>query len=201
MIAFLLACSGGEEPGDTQAAWDTQAEPEGWAPIGIDPDAQPPALLSELGLTRWDGSALSYHDEVLAYELNTPLFSDFALKDRAIWMPEGLSATVSSDGGLDFPVGTVILKSFLFPADFRSPGDDLALIETRVLLREARSGARGPTSGGRTALTPTCTSLAMSRPSTSSIHTAHRAPRSTSFPSATSAWTATISTTPRESGS
>ncbi|MDG1483883.1 MAG: hypothetical protein P8R54_30105 [Myxococcota bacterium] len=134
MIAFLLACSG-DEPGDSQAAEDTSVVPEVWALVEIDPDAQPPPLLSELGLTRWDGSALSYHDEALAYELNTPLFSDFALKERAVWMPEGRSATVNSDGTLDFPVGTVILKSFLFPADFRAPQDDLALIETRVMLR------------------------------------------------------------------
>src|SRR5262249_34894415 len=37
----------------------------------------------------------------------------------------------------DFPVGTALIKTFAFPADYRKPADDLELIETRVLLRHA----------------------------------------------------------------
>ena len=130
MIALWLACSGtGQTPDDTQ----TPAEPT-WDSVSIDTDDQAPKLLSEIGLLRWDGSVLSYHDEVTPYELQTPLFSDFALKDRAIWMPDGQVASWRDDGKVDFPLGTVILKSFLFPADLRVPEDDLRLIETRLLM-------------------------------------------------------------------
>jgi uncharacterized repeat protein (TIGR03806 family) len=37
---------------------------------------------------------------------------------------------------LTFPVGTRLVKSFSFPADFRAPTEDLRLIETRVLTLE-----------------------------------------------------------------
>jgi uncharacterized repeat protein (TIGR03806 family) len=142
MIALLLACSGNSEPEDTQAATDTQAET--WDAITIDPDAQPPDLLSDLGLLRWEDGALSYHDDVLPYALNTPLFSDFALKDRAVWIPDGQAASIAADGSVDFPVGTVILKSFLFPADLRAPEDNVRLIETRMLLRGTEKWAAWP---------------------------------------------------------
>ena len=55
------------------------------------------------------------------YTLNTPLFSDYAEKYRFAWMPPGTSARYTADGGLDFPVGTTLVKSFGFPADFRAP--------------------------------------------------------------------------------
>ena len=43
-------------------------------------------------------------------------------------------ANVDNDA-FEFPVGTVIVKSFLFPADFREPTEDIDLVETRVLVR------------------------------------------------------------------
>ncbi len=98
---------------------------------GPDPDA-----LSTLGLLSWDGQAFTYAEGVQPYTLATPLFSDYAVKERAIALPEGTSATYTGPGVLDFPVGTVIVKSFLFPADLRAPTEDLQLIETRVLTRE-----------------------------------------------------------------
>ncbi|MCA9610756.1 MAG: hypothetical protein KC619_34410, partial [Myxococcales bacterium] len=65
---------------------------------------------------------------------NTPLFSDYALKARAIYVPDGQSIAYDPDRPFDFPVGTAIVKTFYFPADFRRPDQDLTLIETRVLI-------------------------------------------------------------------
>ena len=53
---------------------------------------------------------------VVPYDLNTPLFSDYASKYRTIWMPTGTSATYRNDDVFDFPIGTVITKTFAFPA-------------------------------------------------------------------------------------
>lgn len=84
---------------------------------------------------------LSPADDVIVYELNTPLFTDYAEKQRLVKLPPGASARYTSEGPLDFPVGTVIAKTFFYPADLREPagdGDrlDRDLIETRILVHE-----------------------------------------------------------------
>lgn len=69
------------------------------------------------------------------YRLNTPLFSDYALKDRTIWMPAGESAAYREDEPFEFPVGTIISKTFSFAEDLREPTEDIRIIETRLLVR------------------------------------------------------------------
>ncbi|KIG19601.1 hypothetical protein DB30_00110 [Enhygromyxa salina] len=122
---------------DTETETDTGTETgdELCPSQGVDLDSPPPQLLSELCLVRWTGDQLEYEDNVFAYDLNTVLFSDFALKDRAIYIPPGETASYVDNGVIDFPVGTVILKSFMFPADMREPELDIDLIETRLLIR------------------------------------------------------------------
>jgi len=111
-----------------------------------------PALLSEWGMMASDGRSLVLSDGVVPYDLNTPLFSDYAHKQRTIWMPEGVSATYRENDVLDFPVGTVITKTFYYPRTgtpdevrstletapgWRPDGLDLAgirLVETRILV-------------------------------------------------------------------
>lgn len=102
---------------------------------GVDLEAGVPEYLSEMNLIEWDGAELSYAPGMERYEVNSWLFSDYSLKDRAIYMPEGTAATYRENEVFEFPVGTVILKSFMFPADFREPDKDIDLIETRVLVR------------------------------------------------------------------
>ena len=114
-----------------------------------------PRLLSEWGQLGRGGGDLRLSEGVVAYDLNTPLFTDYALKLRTIWMPEGQTAVYREDDALDFPVGTVITKTFYYPlADTaglirrgnghsltNADGDlDLSrvqLIETRVLVHRA----------------------------------------------------------------
>lgn len=104
-------------------------------PQGVDVAVDPPQLLSEMNLVRWNGEEVQYADTVVPYELNSPLFSDYAVKRRAIFIPEGKKATYRDNEVLDFPVGTVILKTFLLPEDVREPDQNLEIIETRVLVR------------------------------------------------------------------
>src|SRR4029077_9850314 len=52
---------------------------------------------------------------VLPYDLNTPLFSDYADKYRFVWMPPGSSAEYKDDAAFEFPIGTIFAKSFAFP--------------------------------------------------------------------------------------
>jgi uncharacterized repeat protein (TIGR03806 family) len=58
------------------------------------------------------GSSLVLNDGVAPYELNSPLFSDYALKLRAIWKPRDTIAVYNDEHELEFPVGTVISKTF-----------------------------------------------------------------------------------------
>ncbi len=69
------------------------------------------------------------------YDLTTPLFSDYTAKFRTIWIPTGTKIQYSATEVLGFPVGTIITKTFSFPADLRQPDLNVKVIETRVLMR------------------------------------------------------------------
>jgi uncharacterized repeat protein (TIGR03806 family) len=92
-----------------------------------------PERLSDWHLFEIKSSRLWPNQGVLPYDLNTPLFSDYANKYRFVWMPAGTSATYREDAPFDFPVGTILAKSFAFPSG-GNPGRE-RLIETRLLVR------------------------------------------------------------------
>lgn len=101
-----------------------------------DTGGEPVDRLSDLGLFEYLGDGeFAYADGVVPYDLNTPLFGDHALKDRAIAIPAGEAATYADDAAFEFPVGTVLIKSFSFPADLRAPDVDRRIVETRLLVR------------------------------------------------------------------
>lgn len=120
-LTVLLSCAGEEEP------------PVFEGPVTVELSERPPEMLSEMRLMEWDGERIRYNAGVVPYELNTPLFSDFALKARAIYVPEGSAIEWVDEGPLSFPVGTIILKTFYYADDFRTPNEGQRLIETRVL--------------------------------------------------------------------
>lgn len=74
---------------------------------------------------------------VTPYTLNTPLFTDYALKFRFVHLPAGQKAGFRAAGPLEFPVGTVLVKTFAYPADFRQPDKDVRFVETRLLVHRA----------------------------------------------------------------
>lgn len=106
-------------------------------PVNVDPDMPLPKELSAFNLFA-DSAAQTPHEGVIAYDLSTPLFTDHALKNRFLWMPGGTSAAYHETDAFDFPVGTVIAKTFSYPADFRQPEENLRRIETRILWRKAK---------------------------------------------------------------
>lgn len=105
--------------------------------VRIDIEGEPPQWLSEFNMVTWQEGRLEHHEDLIPYDLNTALFSDYALKSRAIYVPPDARITYRDEGAFDFPVGSAIVKSFLFPEDLRKPTQGLRLIETRVLLRRA----------------------------------------------------------------
>ena len=115
-----------------------------------------PRVLSEWRVLKVSDGRLSLNEGVVPYDLNTPLFSDYAHKLRTIWMPKGKSASYAAQNSFAFPVGTIISKTFYYPLpdDGRWDGKSVArtsvntglqgesldlskvrLIETRLLVR------------------------------------------------------------------
>lgn len=82
-----------------------------------------------------DAGARAPNARVTAYTLNTALYSDGALKFRYAYVPQGAAAAYNADGVFEFPVGTVLVKTFAYAADMRHPEEDVRFIETRLLIR------------------------------------------------------------------
>jgi uncharacterized repeat protein (TIGR03806 family) len=83
-----------------------------------------------------DTQAREPSDALVPYSLNTPLFSDYALKFRYLFVPHGRTVAYREQGALDFPVGTTLVKTFAYPADFRVPDQKLRFVETRLLIHK-----------------------------------------------------------------
>lgn len=80
-----------------------------------------PEKLSAWGLFQGSGWTLEPQAGVIPYSVNTPLFSDYAEKYRTIWMPPGQTAQYRDSDVFDFPVGTILSKTFMYPVDGRVP--------------------------------------------------------------------------------
>ena len=102
--------------------------------------SKPPKLLSSYGL--FEDLAQSIPSPgVFPYRVRNELFSDHAVKSRFVHVPSGTSAAYRQDEAFTFPVGSVLVKTFRYPADFRTPDQAVTNIETRLLLRQ-RDGWR-----------------------------------------------------------
>jgi uncharacterized repeat protein (TIGR03806 family) len=96
-----------------------------------------PEKLSSYGLFVGNGSTQEPMPGVVPYDLNSALFSDYAEKVRFVKLPPGTKAEYRAEAAFEFPVGTVIAKTFAYPADARDPAAGRRLLETRILKREA----------------------------------------------------------------
>ncbi len=94
------------------------------------PPPQPgfPARLSEAGCFE-DLPGLRPAPGVVPFEVNSPLWTDGAVKDRHLALPPG-ARVERVDGEWRFPEGAVLLKSFSFPR-----GGVVRPVETRVMVR------------------------------------------------------------------
>ncbi|MEI9987282.1 MAG: hypothetical protein WDN69_31500 [Aliidongia sp.] len=72
-----------------------------------------PEKLSDWGVVVAAGGRLSFGTGVVPYDLATPLFSDYAGKLRTIYLPKGTKADYRLLDAFDFPVGTIVSKTFL----------------------------------------------------------------------------------------
>ncbi|MEO0340517.1 MAG: SO2930 family diheme c-type cytochrome [Bacteroidota bacterium] len=98
---------------------------------------QPFEKLSDYHFFKGALANLEPNDRVLPYDLNSPLFSDYAYKARFVWMPEGTSAKYTEDEVLDFPQGSVLIKNFYYNHDETKLEAGKKIIETRILINRA----------------------------------------------------------------
>jgi uncharacterized repeat protein (TIGR03806 family) len=127
-MMLMLACAGCGPA--RQVPTPAPAEEIGQSAAG------PPERLSAYGLFVGDLASQEPDAGVIPYDLNSALFSDYAIKYRFVKLPPGGTAVYSRDDVFDFPVGTVIAKTFAYPRDARDPSLGRRLIETRILKRE-----------------------------------------------------------------
>ena len=71
---------------------------------------------------------------VIPYKPASELFTDYALKNRFVWLPNGTKATYTSDADiLKLPVGSALIKTFYY--NNVQPANGTKIIETRVMIK------------------------------------------------------------------
>lgn len=81
---------------------------------------------------------------VIPYGLNTPLFNNYAEKLRFIKLPAGTKAVYNDTASFEMPVGTVLIKNFYYPFDFRKPQEGKRIMETRLMIHETNGWSTLP---------------------------------------------------------
>lgn len=100
------------------------------------PGRQNPTLPARLSAWRLDSGFTKY-------ELATPLFTDYAEKQRWVKLPAGTTLTPTGDGLPVFPDGSILVKTFFYWRDKRDTTKGRQLIETRILQNTSGSWQAG----------------------------------------------------------
>lgn len=103
-------------------------------PWFVDVERPLPEWLSEVGLYA-DLETLEPAAGLVVYEPPHPLWSNGAAKARLLYVPPGARIDASDPVAWDFPVGTVLVKTFTFD-DVEGRSGPVA-VETRLLFRRA----------------------------------------------------------------
>jgi uncharacterized repeat protein (TIGR03806 family) len=112
-----------------------------YAPINeyanIDLSQVPFSNLSDYGFFSGDMNALNPVQGVYPYNLTAPSFADYSSKERFIYLPQGTHMEYQGDfNALKFPIGTIIIKNFMYYNDIRDKSLGRKMIETRLLVRK-----------------------------------------------------------------
>ncbi len=102
-------------------------------PVKVDVTAPPARNISEYNLFL-DIRRHAPNEGVIPFEINTPLFSDYAEKHRFFYVPPESSIEYTPEGTLHFPVGSLLVKTFSYPHDRRNPDAGERILETRLLM-------------------------------------------------------------------
>ncbi len=97
---------------------------------------EPAPRLSDYGFFASSNAGAAISEGVRPYDLVNALFSDHASKHRYVYVPKGQGAAYNESDVFDFPVGSVLIKTFAFAPDMRDAALDERWIETRLLIRK-----------------------------------------------------------------
>lgn len=103
------------------------------------PDQMPPApkpILSDYGFFVGELKTLAPAANVFAYDVNAPLFSDYAEKARFIALPLGTKMKYHAESAFEFPVGTTLIKNFYYSHEQAHPERGRRILETRLLTKD-----------------------------------------------------------------
>lgn len=93
--------------------------------------------LSTYGFFEGNLSELAPSTDIIPYQPASSLFTDYALKSRFVFIPNNAKAEITSDE-LNLPKGSILIKNFYYPMDFRKPDGERRIIETRLMIHEEK---------------------------------------------------------------
>ena len=97
---------------------------------------KPAKNLSDYGLFKAGSLGYAPNKSVHTYDLINPLFTDYAAKQRFVFVPKGKKIVQGEAGILAFPIGSVLVKNFGYAPDMRAPNVGAYLVETRLLIHK-----------------------------------------------------------------
>jgi uncharacterized repeat protein (TIGR03806 family) len=100
-----------------------------------------PKLLSQTGVFA-DLASLQPANFLIPYSVNSPLWSDGAMKTRWFMIPTNTVIGFSANGEWPFPAGSVFVKNFDLPVD-DTDQKILRRLETRILVRDTNGTVYG----------------------------------------------------------
>ena len=125
LLLFILCGSCSDEPYEILE----------FSPVNYNIEDMPYVSLSEYNFFEGELKNLTPVYGVIPYELISSLFTDYSIKNRFLWMPDGASANyISSSSVFDFPVGTILIKNFSY--DNVLPDLERKNIETRLMIKK-----------------------------------------------------------------
>lgn len=70
--------------------------------------------LSEYGLFFHESGQIKPNIKLKMYQVTNALFTDYARKDRFIYIPDNKSATLLNNGFFEYPTGSILVKNFYY---------------------------------------------------------------------------------------
>lgn len=92
--------------------------------------------ISDYNIFATNKSNIHPSDHITHYIVTNELFSDYAEKDRYVYIPQGEKAVLREDGFFDWPEGSMLIKNFGYTAE--QVGES-RMLETRLLIKESET--------------------------------------------------------------
>ncbi len=127
------ACDSDDEQEDPACDSDDDKE-EPACELQFD-DGEPFDTLSEYCFFEGAIAEQKPNEGVVLYDVSSELYSDNSSKNRFIVLPDGEQIGFDATEPWSWPDGTILVKTFYYPVDARSPEAGNQILETRLLIK------------------------------------------------------------------